>query len=344
MPGGHHRQDGHRQIEHRHPGQSEETIPARVRFTREAAERARGECFAGLVEERAVAGRVEMDFLTFSLEWLGRWVLSFGGEAEAVAPVPEKPKPIPEVKKPPVREQPPPVVVPPPPVAPVVPVPKPPVPPEVRPKPLAEPKPPAVKKPPEPTKPKAPEPPLAKPKPFSRLTEFGNMDFPSLVDIYQVIGDEGVKILDKETAEYATTRCIYAQAFELEEAVAVDTVSLAMRKFGGDGTVYVDLVGDKDGRPELAGVRSRPVFLEKITRKPGYYWVDFAFPGDGGPPRLEKGRHWIVLRHSGEVIMNWFYVPGNPYGDSDDTRSTLKGYEWQDIQNYDFVFKVKGYK
>jgi predicted DNA-binding transcriptional regulator YafY len=64
----------------------EDTVPARVRFTREAAERARSECFAGLVEERLVGGRVEMAFLTFSLEWLGRWVLSFGDEAEAVTP------------------------------------------------------------------------------------------------------------------------------------------------------------------------------------------------------------------------------------------------------------------
>jgi predicted DNA-binding transcriptional regulator YafY len=64
----------------------EEKVPARVRFTRAAAERARSECFAGLVEERLVGGQVEMDFLTFSLEWLGRWVLSFGNEAEAVAP------------------------------------------------------------------------------------------------------------------------------------------------------------------------------------------------------------------------------------------------------------------
>jgi predicted DNA-binding transcriptional regulator YafY len=64
----------------------EDTIPARVRFSPEAAERARHECFAGLVEERQVDGRVEMDFLTFSLEWLARWVLSFGREAEAVSP------------------------------------------------------------------------------------------------------------------------------------------------------------------------------------------------------------------------------------------------------------------
>ena len=64
----------------------EDSVPARVRFTRKAAERARGDCFAGFVEERLVAGRVEMDFLTFSLEWLARWLLSFGREAEAVAP------------------------------------------------------------------------------------------------------------------------------------------------------------------------------------------------------------------------------------------------------------------
>jgi len=48
-----------------------------------------------------------------------------------------------------------------------------------------------------------------------------------------------------------------------------------------------------------------------------------------------------VLRHSGDVIMNWFYIPGNPYGDADDTRSTIKGFKWEDILNYDFVFKVK---
>jgi hypothetical protein len=51
----------------------EQTVPARIRFSREAAERARNECFAGLVEERFVGSRVEMDFLTFSLEWKAHW-------------------------------------------------------------------------------------------------------------------------------------------------------------------------------------------------------------------------------------------------------------------------------
>lgn len=64
----------------------EDRIPARVRFTREAAERVRSQCFAGLVEERPAGSRVEMDFLTFSLEWLARWVLAFGDAAEVVSP------------------------------------------------------------------------------------------------------------------------------------------------------------------------------------------------------------------------------------------------------------------
>jgi hypothetical protein len=182
-------------------------------------------------------------------------------------------------------------------------------------------------------------PPMERPKlPPGKVIEFGNMDFPSLVDIYHVVGDKGVKILDKETAEYVTSKYVYAQAFEIDERLQVNTISLAMRKFGGDGTVYIDLVSDDNGRPSLKGVRSAPIFLESIKKRPGYYWVDFSFPDS---IVLEKGRYWIVLRHSGEVIMNWFYIPGNPHGDADDTRSTLKGYKWEDIQNYDFVFKIK---
>lgn len=64
----------------------EERIPARIRFGPKAAERARTECFAGLVEERRIGNWVEMDFLTFSLKWLARWMLSFGNEAEAIEP------------------------------------------------------------------------------------------------------------------------------------------------------------------------------------------------------------------------------------------------------------------
>ncbi len=176
--------------------------------------------------------------------------------------------------------------------------------------------------------------------PKGKVIEFGNMEFPNLVDVYRVIGDKGFKILDKETAEYVTSKYIFAQAFKFDESLIIEKISLAMRKFGGDGTIYIDLVADDNGRPSLTGIRSMPIFIENIRRRPGYYWVDFVFPPEA-PTKLTKGKYWIVLRFSGEVIMNWFYIPGKPYGDSNDTRSTLKGYKWEDILNYDFVFKVK---
>jgi transglutaminase-like putative cysteine protease len=191
--------------------------------------------------------------------------------------------------------------------------------------------------PPESKKPEVEEKPVPL-LPEGKTFEFGNMVFPNLVELYQVSGDRAVKVLDKETAEYVTSRYVYAQAFMIDEDINIEKVSLAMRKFGGDGTVYIDLVNDEGGRPGLKGFRSLPIFIEDIPRRPGYYWLDFAFPEK---VRLLKGRYWIVLRHSGEVIMNWFYIPGNPYGDADDTRSTLKGYRWEDIQNFDFVFKIR---
>jgi transglutaminase-like putative cysteine protease len=199
---------------------------------------------------------------------------------------------------------------------------------EEKPKPIVAPPPPPVEK---------------KPKPVRGMIEFGNMEFPELVDIYRIVGDRGVKILDKETAEYVTSRYVYAQAFTLENILTLHGVSLAMRKFGGDGTLYIDIVKDEDGKPGFSGERSFPVYMGDIKSRPGYYWVDFAFAKAKEPlPVLKPGKYWIVLRHSGEAIVNWFYIPGNPYGDGDDTRSTVKGYKWEDISNYDFVFKIKG--
>lgn len=176
-----------------------------------------------------------------------------------------------------------------------------------------------------------------------KFIEFGNMEFPSLVNLYQVVGDRAEKIMDKETAEYVTSHYVYAQAFKLTKDFDLYSISLAMRKFGGDGSVYIDLVSDDNNKPNiLSGVRSKFIPLETIKKRPGYYWVEFTFPTDTGFVKLKKGKYWIVLRRSGEAIMNWFYTPGKHYGGSDDTRSTSKGYRWEDILNYDFVFKVKG--
>ena len=182
-----------------------------------------------------------------------------------------------------------------------------------------------------------------KPRPGTALA-FGNMEFPALVNLYNVKGDTGTRVFERETSEYVTSKHIFAQAIQVKDRMSLDKISLAMRKFGGDGSVYIDLVKDKGGKPDIMqGIRSNLLDLEKVTRKPGYYWVDFSFPPEGNKPQqLAPGKYWIVFRASGEAIMNWFFTPGKPYGEGDDTRSTAKGFQWEDILNYDFVFKVSG--
>jgi transglutaminase-like putative cysteine protease len=169
--------------------------------------------------------------------------------------------------------------------------------------------------------------------------ELGNRDFPSLVEMYHVDGNVGQRSFDRETAEYATSRYLYAQAFTLDAPLSLTDAALAMRKFGGDGTVYLDVVQDDGGKPGLTGVRSMPVSLEKIARKPGYYWVDFTLPEK---TTLTPGKYWLVLRHSGEAIMNWFYTPGKRVGGPDDSRSTARGWQWEDVLAGEFVYRVRG--
>jgi predicted DNA-binding transcriptional regulator YafY len=63
-----------------------ETLPARVWLAARVQERARSESYATLVEEKRIDGGAEFSLYTFSLEWLARWLLSFGREAEALEP------------------------------------------------------------------------------------------------------------------------------------------------------------------------------------------------------------------------------------------------------------------
>ena len=175
-----------------------------------------------------------------------------------------------------------------------------------------------------------------------REVVLGNTGFPSLVATYSISGDTGSKLLDAETAEYVTSAYVYAQAFTLDEPATVRDISLAMHKFGGDGTLYMDLVADDGDKPALRGCRSLPVFLDTFEKKPGYSWLTFTFPEGSPEAMLQKGKHWIVLRHSGEAVMTWFFTPGKSYSGPEDTRSTSKGYLWEDILAYDFVFRVKG--
>ena len=249
-------------------------------------------------------------------------------------PLPPQPKPQPVVSKPVPLPQPPQ-----PKPQPVVPQPvPPPLPPQPKPQPVVPQPVPQPQPPPPKPLPATPKPVPPQPKPGTPV-EIGNRDFPTMVEIFQVDGNVGQRSYDRETAEYVTSKYLFAQAFTLDAPLALKDAGLAMRKFGGDGTVYIDLVRDEGGKPSLDGVRSMPVSLEKITRKPGYYWVDFILPDK---TTLAPGKYWLILRHSGEAIMNWFYTPGKRVGGPDDSRSTAQGWQWEDVLAGEFVYRVRG--
>ena len=63
-----------------------ERIGVRIWFSVDGIERARRESYAEIQEEKVARGGFEVKMETFSLDWLARWLLSFGTEAEALAP------------------------------------------------------------------------------------------------------------------------------------------------------------------------------------------------------------------------------------------------------------------
>jgi len=117
-----------------------------------------------------------------------------------------------------------------------------------------------------------------------------------------------------------------------------------MHKFGGKaGSLWIDVVKDDKGKPGMEGIRSFPLNMDTIKYLPGYQWFPFRFTMESADlPVISPGRYWVILRRSKDAIVNWFYIPGNPYGDADDTRSTSQGIDWSNILNYDFNFKVTG--
>lgn len=67
--------------------ENHELTPATIIVEREALERFRGEIpCTPLSEEILPDGRVRMELLTYSCEWLSRWLLGFGTRVEAVNP------------------------------------------------------------------------------------------------------------------------------------------------------------------------------------------------------------------------------------------------------------------
>ncbi len=188
------------------------------------------------------------------------------------------------------------------------------------------------------------------PQEDGRVIEFGNIELPALVQLSTGRAEDevGYQAFDRETAERVTSKQSYAQAFRVEKALELRKVFLALGRFKVvAGSLWVDVVKDRDGRPGTKVVKSIPLNIDNIEHTPGYSWSSFIFSQSGnGYPTLPPGRYWIVLHRSKGAIVNWFYTPANPYGDVDDTRSTSKGAdlegEWSNILNYDFNFKVTG--
>ncbi len=49
-------------------------------------ERARAESYATLSEEKRRDGGAEFSLFTYSIEWLARWLMGYGADAEALEP------------------------------------------------------------------------------------------------------------------------------------------------------------------------------------------------------------------------------------------------------------------
>ena len=63
-----------------------DTLPVRVWFANRVRERAQRESHATLIEGETRNGGAEYSLYAWSLEWMARWLLSFGPDAEAIAP------------------------------------------------------------------------------------------------------------------------------------------------------------------------------------------------------------------------------------------------------------------
>ena len=64
----------------------EDTVPTRIWFSKDAWERAKRDAYTRITAERPSNEGVEAELQSHSLEWLARWLLAFGTEAEALEP------------------------------------------------------------------------------------------------------------------------------------------------------------------------------------------------------------------------------------------------------------------
>ncbi|OGW69224.1 MAG: hypothetical protein A3A88_01380 [Nitrospirae bacterium RIFCSPLOWO2_01_FULL_62_17] len=202
--------------------------------------------------------------------------------------------------------------------------------------------------PPPAPKPTAPAQPL-KPESFTFPVAFGNLEFPREIRLFEPVktSGKGQYSLEQnymvETAEYVTGDTLYAQAFEIDQPMLLTDLSLALHRFGGEGgQLWIELYEDNDGPGKLL-TKSRPV-LSAAIRTPAnrYEWVPFSFEGSKTIVK-ENRRYWIILKFTGDPIINWFYTYGKVVSPEDGTRATLaKKVVWNQILNNEFNFRLRG--
>ncbi len=185
---------------------------------------------------------------------------------------------------------------------------------------------------------------------FDTPLVYGNLAFPEEVDFAfpRVTSSAGGDAFEMrrnflvETAEYVTTNLTqYAQVVILQKPARVEKVSLALHNFGGEGSLWVDIFEDRDGKPGPPIAASSIVSVADISSRPGYRWADFDFGRENTV--LMPGAYWIALGFSGNPIVNWFYSYGKPVGPVHGTR--YKGVfqrDWSGALNYEFNYRIVG--
>jgi len=179
---------------------------------------------------------------------------------------------------------------------------------------------------------------------------FGNLEFPENIDFAfpRVTKASGVNQFEMsrnflvETAEYVTTNLTqYAQVVVLKKPVKLQKIGLALHRFGGDGSLWVDIFEDNEGKPGKPISTSDFINLDHLSLKPGYRWADFDFSRDN--PILMPGSYWIALGFTGGPIVNWFYTYGKPVGPVDGTRyKNVFQEDWSGALSYEFNYRVVG--
>ncbi len=190
------------------------------------------------------------------------------------------------------------------------------------------------------------------PLPEEGFITLGNLEFPAEIDfafppapvvIKGKNNFEKTKSFFVETAEFVTSlRTQYAQAFVIKKPLKLESIGLALHKFGGDGHLWIDVYRDDgNGQPGTIIATSDMVDLDHLSEKPGYRWTDFFFGGN--KPVLATGKYWIALGFTGNPVVNWFYTYGKSVGPTEGTRYRgIYDKNWRGALNYEFNYRVAG--